>query len=62
MARLDGFDKESDDEGRGVELAAFVALGAVEFDEEIFAGEACVLCSFLSRHEHGSNYVPMRRA
>ena len=36
MIRLDDFGEEADDAGRGVELAAFLALGAGELAEEVF--------------------------
>jgi len=33
---FDDFGEEADDAGRGVELAAFLALGAGELAEEVF--------------------------
>jgi hypothetical protein len=40
VERLKDFDDQTDDTGRGVELAAPLALGAGELAEEVFVDEA----------------------
>jgi hypothetical protein len=40
VERLKDFDDQTDDTGRGIELAALLALGAGELAEEVFVDEA----------------------